>query len=273
MKNHLIYQKALKTNKLTKSEADLFISDLTIETDKYIRENWKYYVNKGMWPLKARIKNKAQKDPVFIVNHCTGAKDGRFEPALHRFFQAEQASANVVITLTGELILLVPLTDLAFHATRRSGVILGALAKLLKVDDGKWLNEPGIEVVGSQYKLFTPAQFEASIVLQRVMKAYFNESVKELKSHKFFSPVDRKNDPSFLYFLPLVEHAVFNDVDITSESYWLEKYKKNQIQFARNSYNIIAEQYHLSNRDEWRLERLFDERKVDEKYLYGELKK
>jgi N-acetyl-anhydromuramyl-L-alanine amidase AmpD len=256
MKNHPIYQKALKTNKLTKSEADLFISDLTAETDKYIRENWKYYVNKGMWPLRARIKNKAQKDPVFIVNHCTGAKDGRFEPALHRFFQAEQASANAVVTLTGELILLVPLTDLAFHATRRSGVILGALAKLLKIDDGKWLNEPGIEVVGSgNHCYFTPEQFEASIVLQRVMKAYFNESVKDIKSHRFFSPVDRKGDPGCLYFLPLVKHAIFNNVDITSKNYWLEEYRLGKKIFALDFNNQLKKYGIPESEDEWAVER------------------
>jgi hypothetical protein len=267
MKEHAVYKKALVTNKISKEEAEIFIKDLEIETDSYIRKNWKYYVSRNMWPLKAVKKNKAQKDPVFIVNHCTGSKDGKFEPALHRFFQADQASANALITLTGDVIFLIRLTDLAFHATRRSGVIMGALAKLLKIDDSRWLNEPGIEVVGSQVKLFTPEQFEATIVLQRVIKAYFSESVKELKSHKFFSPNDRPDDPSFLYFLPLVEHAVFNDVNILDSNYWLQEYKKNQIEFANNSFDIIKS-YNLLGRDEWREKRLKMKGKIDESYLY-----
>lgn len=268
IQSHPIYQKALKTNKITKAEADLFFSDLYKETDSYIRENWKFYVNKGMWPLRARLKDKAQKDPVFILNHCTGAKTGKFEPALHRFFQAEKASANFLITTSGAVLYLVPLSDMAYHATRNSSALHGAaITSALKIGDGKWLNEPGLETVGSQHKLFTPIQFEAAIVVQRIMVAYFNSSVKMLKSHRFFSPQERAEDPSFLYFLPLVEYSVFNDVDITKADFWLQKYKADMIGFANSSYERIQE-YGLLEKDEWKNKRLQMKGKIDKKFLY-----
>lgn len=252
MKSHPIYQKAIKTNKITKEEAVKFFEDLYKETDLYVRNNWKYYVNQGMWPIKAREKNKAQKDPLFIVNHCTGATNGKHEPALHRFFQAKQASAHILITIDGNLIYLVPLTDLAYHATRRSGVIPGALAAQLKVNDSKFLNEPGIEVVGSgNLVFFTPEQFEASIVVQRLMVAYFDKSIKSLKSHRFFSPQDRSNDPGAWYFLQLVEHAVFNDVDISKEDYWIKEFSKDEKTFANNYFDQLKKYNLNSNLDEW----------------------
>lgn len=267
MKSHPVFQKAIKTTEITKEEAKTFFDDLYKETDLYVRNNWKYYVNNGMWPIKARVRNGAQKDPVFIVNHCTGSKDGKHEPALHRFFQSKMASAHILITITGNLIYLVPLTDLAYHATKRSGVILGALAAMLKINDSKFLNEPGIEVVGSQFKLFTPEQFESAIVVQRIMVAYFGGSIKQIKSHRFFSPQDRSDDPSFLYFLPLVEHAVFNDVDISKDDYWISKYKLDQISFANNSFDTI-DRYGLLSKDEWQSKRLRMKGKIDKSYLY-----
>lgn len=250
---HSVYQKALKTNKITKAEADLFFSDLYKETDSYIRENWKFYVNKGMWPLRARLKDKAQKDPVFILNHCTGAKTGKFEPALHRFFQAEKASANIIITSSGDLLYLVPLSDMAYHATRNSSALLGAAKSVaLKVNDGKWLNEPGVEVVGAGSELyFEPIQFEAAIVLQRIMVAYFNNSVKMIKSHRFFSPESRAHDPGAWYFIQLVEHGIFNDVDI-SKNYWIQDFAKDKNAFAK-SYRDQLKKYNLDPElDEWK---------------------
>lgn len=252
IQSHQIYQKALKTNKITKAEADLFFSDLYKETDLYIRENWKFYVNKGMWPLRARLKDKAQKDPVFILNHCTGAKTGKFEPALHRFFQAEKASANIIITLSGDVLYLVPLSDMAYHATRNSSALHGAaIANALKITDGKWLNEPGIEVVGAGSELyFEPIQFEVAIVLQRIMVAYFRNSVKMIKSHKFFSS-ERPHDPGAWYFLQLVEHGIFNDVDI-SKNYWIQEFAKDKDAFAK-SYRDQLKKYNLNPElDEWK---------------------
>lgn len=267
MRSHQTYQKALKTNKLTKEEAVAFFDDLYKETDLYVRNNWKFYVNKGMWPIKAREKNKAQRDPVFVVNHCTGAKNGKHEPAMHRFFQAEQASAHILITISGNLIYLVPLTDLAYHATRRSGVIPGALATQLKVNDGKFLNEPSVEVVGSgNEKLFTSEALKSSIVVQRIMKAYFNESIKMIKSHRFFSPNDRKNDPGFTYLLPLIEHAIFNDIDLSSDDYWFSQYEKDPIKFMNQSIDILNK-FNLQSKDEWQIERNKNKGKIDKTWL------
>lgn len=252
MKSHPVYQKAVRTNKISKEEAIQFFDDLYKETDLYVRNNWKYYINQGMWPIKAREKNKAQRDPVFIVNHCTGAKNGKHEPALHRFFQAKMASAHIIITIDGNLIYLVPLTDMAYHASRRIGAVPSGLAAQLKINDSRWINEPGIEVVGSgNFGFFTPAQFEASIVVQRIMKAYFSNSVRFLKSHRFFSPEDRSGDPGALYFLQLVEHAVFNDIDISSENYWLKEFEKDNKKFALNYFDQLKKYNLSSNLDEW----------------------
>lgn len=257
MKSHPVFQKAIKTTEITKEEAKTFFDDLYKETDLYVRNNWKYYVNNGMWPIKARVRNGAQKDPVFIVNHCTGSKDGKHEPALHRFFQSKMASAHILITITGNLIYLVPLTDLAYHATKRSGVILGALAAMLKINDSKFLNEPGIEVVGSgNIGYFTPEQFISSIVVQRIMVAYFGNSIKDIKSHRFFSPTSRPGDPGALYFLPLVKHAVFTNYDLSDDEYWIEEFKRDQKKFAEGFQDQLKKYGILSHEDEWASYRL-----------------
>jgi hypothetical protein len=255
MKTHPIYIKALTTNKITKNEATLYFSDLYKLTDAYMHANHKFYVNGGMWPLRARLAGKAQKDPKFIVNHCTGSVNRTHGGALARFFQSEMASAHFIITDKGEILYLVPLVDMAYHATKRAGIIPFSIAKLLGITDGKWLNEPGIEIVGSgNAKLFTPEALEASVVLQRLIVAYFGGSVTELKSHRYFSPVDRSGDPGALYFLPLVEHAVFNDVDVRDSSYWLENYRSNQVEFAKGV-DFWFGKYKVTEKDEWAAKR------------------
>lgn len=252
MRSHSVYQKAIKTNKISKSEAILFLDDLYKLTEAYVKNNFPSYVKKGLWPLKARVPGGAQKDPKFIVNHHTSNTNRQHTPALHRFFQSSQASANFLITDSGTILYLVRLVDMSYHATKRAGVIPFSLQKLLGITDGKWLNEPGIEMAGNgNSKLFTPEAFEAVIVLQRIICAYFDGSIKELKSHRFFSPVDRAGDPGPYYFLPLVEHAVFNDVDIWAEDYWLDSYAIDQVGFANNAVSWM-EKYGVLDRDEWK---------------------
>ena len=99
-------------------------------------------------------------------------------------------------------------------------------------------------------KLFTPEALEASIVLQRLIVAYFDYSIKELKSHRYFSPIDRNGDPGPFYFLPLVEHAVFNDEDLMAEDYWLDAYSIDQVGFA-NAADEWIDKFGVSDRDEW----------------------
>lgn len=252
MRTHPIYKKAITTNKITKEEAVLFFDDLYKETETYIKIKFPYYITRNSWPLKASVAGGAQKDPKFIVNHHTSNTKRQHTPALHRFMQSKMASANFLIADDGAILYLVRLSDMSYHATKRANVIPFSLQKLLGLTDGKWLNEPGIEMTGNgNSKLFTPEAFEATIVLQRIIVAYFEGSVKELKSHKFFSPVDRSGDPGPFYFLPLVEHAVFNDVDIWDEDYWLDSYATDQVKFA-NGAGGWMDILKVSDRDEWK---------------------
>lgn len=251
MKTHPIYVKALLTNKITKAEAVLYLDVLYEFTDKYVKQTHPFYVKAGMWPLKAVVKGGAQKDPKFVVNHCTGSVNRTHGGALARFFQSLMASAHFLITDKGEILYLVKVADMAYHTTKRVGIIPFSIAKLLGITDGKWLNEPSLEVVGSgNVKLFTPEALESSIVLQRIINGYFEGSIKELKSHRFFSPIDRRGDPGALYFLPLVEHAVFTNVDLADEDYWFDNYKIGQIEFAKGV-DFWLRKYKVFDRDEW----------------------
>lgn len=256
MRTHPTYKKAVTTNKITKAEAALFFDDLYKVTDAHIRANYPWYVKNDMWPLKACIKGGADKDPKFIVNHHTGSKNRTHGGAMARFFQSKMASANFVITDTGDILYLVKLNDMSYHATKRAGVIPFSVQKALGITDGKWLNEPGIEMVGNgNVKLFTHEALEASIVLQRIICAYFDGSVKELKSHRFFSPIDRSGDPGPLYFLPLVEHAVLNDYHLHNESTWFRDYMSNPVLFANELAEGWMRKLGVSDRDEWKNKR------------------
>lgn len=253
IKQHSLWQKALKTNKITKQEAELFFEELKKETDQHIRKNYQWYVKKGYWPIKACVKNGAQKDPVFVVNHHTSSKNRTHGGAMARFFTSSMASANFLITDDGTILYLVDLKDMSYHAIKRSFIPL-AIARALKIDENRWVNECGVEICGNgMNKLFTPQAFEATIVLQRMVCAYFQYSIKELKSHRFFS-YERKGDPGVFYFLPLVFHAVFNDVDIWSEDYWLDNYASDQVRFA-NGVSVWMEQLGVAHLDEWSKER------------------
>jgi hypothetical protein len=250
MRQHPIYQKALKSNKISKEEAVLFFDGLYKDTDAYIKKEFRSYVLRGNWPLKARIPNGAQKDPVFCVLHHTSNRERKHKPALHRFLSSEKASSNFVITDDGTIIYLVRLVDASYHATK--GWMPIALARALKVNDGRWLNECGVELCGNgMLKLFKPEALEATIVLHRLICAYFDGTIKEIKSHRFFAAQSRSGDPGVYSFLPLLEHATFNDVDLSDNDYWLAHYKADQVKFANESATWI-EKYGVADRDEWK---------------------
>ena len=252
MKSHKVYQKALKTNKITREEAENFLSLLYVETRDYIKSKHAYYFNRGMWPIKAKAKGKAQKDPKFILNHCTSNKERNYKPALYRFLQSEKASSHFIVCDDGMILYLVDLDDMAYHATKRAGVVPFPVARALGINDSKWINEPGIEVVGNgNHKMFSYEAFEATIVLQRIIVAYFDYSIKELKSHRFFNPMTRGGDPGALYLLPLVEHAVFSDQDLTHPKYWLWCYKDNPFEVCEKAEAWMSH-YKVYDKDEWK---------------------
>ena len=251
MRQHKVFQKALKTNKISKDEAVEFLDDLTKWTENHIKTKYSYYYNKKMYPIKAQVAGKGQKSPIFIVNHHTGAKHRGHGGAMSRFFTSAMASANFIITNEGEMIYLVSVDNMAYHATKRTFIPL-SVRRFLKIDDGRWLNECGLEIVNNgMVKLFRLEQFETSIALQRILNAYFGYSLKELKSHKFFSPTERSGDPGFCYYLPLVEHAVLNDYDIQVPVCWLYEYKEDPVKFANNGSINWIKNLNLISRDEW----------------------
>ena len=127
------------------------------------------------------------------------------------------------------------------------------MRRLFNIERG-WVNEYGIETVGNGTKyLFEYEQFLSIIALQRYLKALY-PSIESIKSHKEFSPTSRSNDPGVLYFLPLVEHAIFEDVDLEDKNYWLHSYKKDPIKFA-NDVHWWLKEYGLEDRDEWKRKR------------------
>lgn len=245
----LFRSKAIKTNKITKEEAEQWFKDLYNHTDSFLKQNFKWAVKNGMWPLKAQRKDKGQKDPVFTVCHHTSNRKGDYKPALNRFFASSMASSHFLIgRKQDELLYLVPVENLSFHAVKRVFLPM-SISRFLKTENG-FLNEVGTEVAGNGNELlFSYEQFLNTICVHRYLLAKF-PTLKEIKSHRFFSPQGRAGDPGPLFFLPLIEHAVFNDVDLEDPDYWLENYKKDPVSFANNAIYWMSK-YGVLEKDEW----------------------
>lgn len=241
--------KAVHTTEITRDEAAEWLDYLYAYTNEFIVKNFNWYVKKGYWPLKAQRVGGAEKDPKFAVCHHTSNRKGDYKPALNRFFSAKKASSNFLIGREeGELLCLIPVENMAFHAVRRSWIPL-SVRRALNIESG-WVNEPGTEVAGNGLVLpFSYEQLENVIVLHRYIASYY-PGMQELKSHRFFSRISRKNDPGPLFLLPLLEHAVFTDVCLTDSGYWLSDYKKDPIKFLKTS-NDVIKSYNLKDKDEW----------------------
>jgi hypothetical protein len=246
--NFLELSIAPNTTRIARDQASEWLDYLYLYTENYLKENfpWSY---KNQWPIKAQKRNGGEKTPKFIVNHHTSNLQGNYKPALNRFLSSEKASSHFLIgRKTQELFCLIPPQNLAYHAYKRYFLPI-SMMRALNIENG-WVNEIGIEVAGNGGKtLFSYEQFVNLICLQRYLCAYF-PSIKELKSHKFFSPISRAGDPGPFYLLPLIQHAVFNDIDLYTPNYWLEDYRKDPVKFMNNSREIIKE-YKIENVDEW----------------------
>lgn len=243
---------ALYTNDMPKDYSEEWFFVLKNQTDERIKKEFPFYVNKKMWPLKAAKKGGADKTPKFAVWHHTSNRERNHKPAMHRFFQASMASSNFLVTSDGFPLYIVDLEDMSYHATVNTFIPL-AMRRTLGLE-GKWLNEPGIEVAGNgNSKLFTYEQLLSCCILGRHLKCLF-PSMTEAKSHRFFSPTQRSGDPGPLFFLPLVEHSIFNDVSLVDSTYWLQDYKKDPVKFANRSSEVIKK-YGLDSRDEWSTQR------------------
>lgn len=242
--------KAVHTTKISRDEATEYFQYLALFTDDRIKKEFGWYVKKGYWPLQAQRKDKAQKKPKFAVAHHTSNRHRNFKPALNRFFSARKASSNLLIgDHDDDVFLLVGPDDMSFHAINRQSFDID-LARTLNIERG-WVNEFGTEVAGNGgARLFSYSQFLNFIALHRYLVSYY-PTIKEIKSHRFFSPKSRSGDPGVLFLLPLVEHAVFNDVDLKSKNYWLEDYKKNPVKFVNNSSFDLIKSLNLEDRDEW----------------------
>lgn len=240
------FGKALYTNIISKEEAVQFFNDLQLKTDDHVKKTFPYYWNKKLYPIKAKKLNGASTNPKFIVNHHTSGT--KTSPAFYRFCNAKMASANFIVERDGNILYLVPLKDMSYHAVNREFSL--QMQRLIGADRG-FLDEPGIETIGNGNKwLFTYEQFVSLICLQRYIKAFF-PSVEQLKSHRFFSHITRSGDPGPFYMLPLVEHAVFNNVDLTLKDFWLFEYKKDAI-FCVNRFNEWMKQLNIpKEKDEW----------------------
>ncbi len=249
----LFQSKAITTNKLSKEEAQAWFAELQVHTDILLKKEFPWVVKNKLWPLKAQKKNAGQKDPVFAVIHHTSNKQGNYKPAFNRFTASSMASSHFLIgRKLEELLYLVPIENLSYHAVKRTWLPL-SVQRLLKVENG-FLNEVGTEVAGNGGTLlFSYEQLLNVIVLHRYLLAMF-PTLKEIKSHRFFSPTSRKGDPGPLFFLPLIEHAIFNDVDLNDANYWLHNYKNDAIEFANNALGWMSK-YGVLERDEWVKER------------------
>lgn len=239
---------AEKTNSFSKVEAVEFFNGLHLHTHDFLEKEFKYAM-KNNWPIKAQRVNQAEKEPVFCVVHHTSNKSGNYKPAMHRFFAADMASSNFLIgRQKSELLYLVDVKNKSFHAVRRA-YFPPATARAFKLEGG-FVNEIGTEVAGNGGTLlFSYEQFINLIVCHRFLRAYY-PSIKELKSHRWLSPVSRAGDPGPLMFLPLVEHAVMNDIDLNSQDYWLSSYKRDPVAFANLAKHWMVD-LGVADRDEW----------------------
>lgn len=236
------------TTRITRDEAEEWFRYLKLYTEIYLSKHFPWSF-KRYYPIRARLEGGAQREPKFIVNHHTSNIHGKFGPALNRFFGAKKASSNFLIGRgRDELLYLVDIHDMAYHAFKKTFIPINIM-KMLDIERS-WVNEPGIEVAGNgSVLLFSYEQLLNVICLQRFLVAYY-PSIMAVKSHRFFSKVSRAGDPGPFYLLPLVEHAVFNNVNVYSDSYWLEKYRKDPVSFMNNSREVI-DSYGLKSKDEW----------------------
>lgn len=249
----LSLSEVIHTNKISDIKAEDWLEYLLNQTDKEIRKRFAWNVRKGHWPMRAVRKWRGERNPKFVVNHHTGGS--KTNPVIYRFLQSKKASSQAVIERNGNILTLAHHKHACYHAVPRTNSPLRKLAmrRLLNIELG-WLNEYGIETIGNGNKwLFTPEQFISIITLQRLLISVF-PTIKCLKSHREFSPTSRAGDPGPLYFLPLVEHAVFNDVDLEDPNYWIQKYKEDPIEFA-NKAVYWFEEYGVTDRDEWKRKR------------------
>lgn len=258
----LYHGKSFYTTEITRDEAQEWFKYLEAHTDQFIRKNFKWQVKHGFWPIKARKKEAGQKNPKFAVVHHTSNKKGNYKPALNRFFSAKKASAHFLLGReSDQLLYLISVHDMAYHATRRSWLPI-AIRRALKIQRG-WIDEVGIEVAGNGGSLlFSYDQLLNLICLLRYLAAYF-PSLDELKSHRFFSRISRAGDPGPLLFLPLIEHAVFTDVDLGSPEYWIEHYRRDPVKFANEAKEWMVN-YKIDQKDEWIEKR---KKKITSKYL------
>jgi hypothetical protein len=163
------------------------------------------------------------------------------------------ASSNFLIGRgKDELLYLVDIRDKSFHAVKRA-YFPPAAARAFKLENG-FVNEIGTEVAGNGGTLlFSYDQLVNLIIVHRFLKSYY-PTMKEIKSHRWLSPISRAGDPGPLMFLPLIEHAVFNDIDLESSDYWLEAYRKDPVKFANQSEDWISS-LGLTEKDEWHSKR------------------
>lgn len=244
----LEFFEAIETSKIKRDDAIVWLSFLNKRTEEFIKKNHPFYFNEKYYPLKAQKINAGQKNPKFCICHHTSNKKRDYRPALHRFFQSKKASSHLLFTDTKEVLYLINVDNLAYHAFNKASLSTD-VARLLKVENG-WVNEVGSEIPGNgNFKLFNYEQFLSVICVHRYLFSYF-PTMETIKSHKYFSPISRKDDPGVLFFLPLVEHAVKTDVNLMSKDYWLEEYKRDPVKFANNSFDIIKD-YGLTEKDEW----------------------
>ena len=240
---------AYRTTKIDKKEAEEFFKFLTEETERHIKKHYRWYWRKGYWPIKAVRRNKQEKNPKFIVNHHTGGN--RTRPVMARFLQSKKASSNVIVERNGNIIELAGINDMSFHAILKEKLFIRSvkIRRLLNLEK-YWINEYGCETIGNGSKwLFTPKQFKSLIVLQRNIVA-LKPTITRLRSHRYFNSILRANDPGMFYFLPLVEHAVFNDISLDDPKYWVDQYEKSPLYFAKHSeYQMMK--YQVDDRDEW----------------------
>lgn len=241
-------ESAKKHNSFSKLDSIEFFNQLYFATALFLEANHKFAFKKN-WPIKAKRSKQAEKEPVFSVVHHTSNKKGDYRPALNRFFYSEMASSNFLIgRQKDELLYLVDVQDKSFHAVKRT-YFPPAMARAFKLENG-FVNEVGTEMAGNGGSLlFSYDQFVNLIVVHRFLKGFY-PSLKEIKSHRWLSPVSRAGDPGPLMFLPLVEHAIFNNVDLSSTDYWLENYKKDPVKFA-NDAKFWMKEFGVSERDEW----------------------
>lgn len=245
--------KAVKTNQITQDEAEEWFVYLRTYTNQYIKTEYPFYYKNGYWPIKAQKRLGGETKPKFTICHHTSNKKGDYKPALHRFMSSKMASSNFLIgEKQDELFYLVDVKNMSYHAYNNSG-LSPAVARLLNLQKG-WIQEVGTEIAGNgTMRPFSYEQFLNVICLHRYLFSYF-PTLEEIKSHRFFSPITRKGDPGVYFMLPLVEHAVKNDIDLTSEDYWLEQYKKDP-QYILNMSGRIIENFGLTEKDEWKKER------------------